>query len=129
MDYAIVKIGGNQYKVRKGERIQVPRISQKEGEEIEITDVLLLVSNGEVKIGQPTISNVRIKAKIVSHLKEEKIKVKRFKAKSRYRKTKGFRQSLTEIEIGEVINEKEKKEKLKKRKKQKNQTTQNLPKN
>ncbi|MFZ5366427.1 MAG: 50S ribosomal protein L21 [Patescibacteria group bacterium] len=102
MKYAVVKIGGSQYKVSEGDEIEVLRLPQKEGEEIEFPEVLLLVSEAGVKIGQPQVSGVTVKAKILSHFKAEKIRVARFKAKSRYRKVKGFRAALTRIRIEKI---------------------------
>lgn len=102
MEYAVVKIGGSQYKIKEGDELEVDRLPQKEGEEIELPEVLLVVSDGEVKIGQPQVSEAIVKAKIISHFKGEKIRVSRFKAKSRYRKVKGFRASLTRIRIEKI---------------------------
>lgn len=95
--------------MQEGDEIEVDRLPQKEAEAIVFPEVLLVVDNGEVKIGQPTVEGTTIKAKIVSHLKGEKIRVARFKAKSRYRKVRGFRAFLTRIkieEIGEGVKEK-----------------------
>jgi len=102
MEYAVVKIGGSQYKIKEGDELEVDRLSQKEGEEIELPEVLLVVSDGEVKIGQPQVLEATVKAKIISHFKGEKIRVSRFKAKSRYRKVRGFRPYLTKIKIEKI---------------------------
>ncbi len=102
MEYAVVKIGGSQYKVKEGDELEVDRLPQKEGEEIEFPEVLLVVSDGEVKIGQPQVLGTTVKAKILSHFKGEKIRVARFKAKSRYRKVRGFRPYLTKIKIEKI---------------------------
>jgi len=102
MKYAVVKIGGTQYKVSEGDELEVDKLPQKEGEKVEFPDVLLIANNGEVKIGQPTVKRVVIKAKILSHLKGKKIRVARFKAKSRYRKVTGFRASLTKVKIEKI---------------------------
>lgn len=102
MQYAVVKIGGSQYKVKEGDQITVDRLPQKEGEEIEFSNVLLVVDDGEVKIGQPTVPQTQIKAKVLSQERGEKIRVARFKAKSRYRKVKGFRASFTKIKIEKI---------------------------
>ena len=103
MEYAVVKIGGSQYKVKVGDEFEVLRLPQKEGEEIELPEVLLVVDDGQVKVGQPKVEGVKIKAKILSHFKGEKIRVSRFKAKSRYRKTKGFRPFYTRIKILKIL--------------------------
>lgn len=102
MKYAVVKIGGGQYKVQEGDEIEVDRLPQKEAEAIVFPEVLLVVDNGEVKIGQPTVEGIKIQAKVLSHFKGEKIRVARFRAKSRYRKVRGFRASLTKIKIEKI---------------------------
>ncbi len=99
MEYAVIKIGGSQYKVKEGEEITVEKLPYREGEEVEFPEVLLVIDNKEPKIGQPVVEGAKIRAKIVSHLKGEKIRVARFKAKARYRKVRGFRPSLTKIKI------------------------------
>ena len=102
MKYAVVKIGGSQYKIKEGEELAVNRLASKEGEELNLTEVLLLVDDGQVNIGQPVLADTPIKAKVLSHFKGEKIRVARFKAKSRYRKVRGFRPSLTKIRIEKI---------------------------
>lgn len=102
MKYAIVRIGGSQYKVQEGDEIEVDRLPQKETEALVFPEVLLVVDDGEVNIGQPTVEGTTIKAKIISHLKGEKIRVARFRAKSRYRKVRGFRAALTKIKIEKI---------------------------
>lgn len=97
-----MKIGGSQYKIKEGDELTVDRLPNKEGEEIEFPEVLLLVNDGQVKIGQPIISGAAVAAKVISHLKGEKIRVARFKAKSRYRRVKGFRAALTKIRIEKI---------------------------
>lgn len=102
MKYAVVKIGGSQYKVSEGEELVVDRLPQKENESLEFSGVLLLVDDGQVKIGQPIVSGVSVSTKVISHLRGEKIRVARFKAKSRYRKVKGFRAALTKIKVEKI---------------------------
>lgn len=100
MNYAVIKTNGKQYRVFENEIINIDKIDKKPGEKIEFPEVLLLVANGKVKIGQPTIPGISIKAKVVDQIKGDKIRVVRFKAKSRYVKTKGFRAQLTKVQIG-----------------------------
>lgn len=71
----------------------------KAGDEIVLPEVLLVVDGDKVEIGQPLIKEIPVKAKIVSHLRGEKIRVSRFHAKARSRKVRGFRAELTQIEI------------------------------
>jgi large subunit ribosomal protein L21 len=98
MNYAVVRFGGKQYLVRKGDRLLVDKVSSK-GPNIVLEEVLLAVSDGSLKIGKPTVSGIGVKAKILETKKGQKVDVYKFKAKSRYRRSKGFRpmQSLLEI--------------------------------
>lgn len=100
MEYAIIRTGGKQYKVLKGSSLEVDKINDKDGLNPEI---LLLVSDGSVKIGRPTLSNVKIKSEIISNLKGDKIRVGKFKAKARQRRIIGFRPSLTKVMIKDII--------------------------
>lgn len=109
MKYAVVKIGGSQYKVKEGEELDVDKLPLKEGEQVDLGEVLLVVDDGQIKIGQPIVEDLKIKAKILSQFKGEKLRIARFKSKSRYRKVTGFRASLTKIKIesiGQAVKEK-----------------------
>lgn len=99
MEYAIVRIGGKQYKVSKGDVLEVDKQDAKPNEQVVFDDVLLFVSNGETKIGNPRVSGVKIKAKVLEQKKGKKIRVAKFKAKVRYRRVMGFRPQLTRLEI------------------------------
>jgi len=102
MEYAVIKTGGKQYKVVKGSVIEVDKISSEIGKEIVFNDVFLLVSDGRVEIGRPTVKDAKVKAKVLSHIKGDKIRVAKFKAKSKYRRVMGFRQSLSRLQITEM---------------------------
>ncbi|OGH37976.1 MAG: 50S ribosomal protein L21 [Candidatus Levybacteria bacterium RIFCSPLOWO2_01_FULL_38_21] len=102
MEYAVVKLGGRQYKVSMGSIIEIDRISIKKDEEVILDDVLLWVSDGQVKIGKPILPNIKIKAKVIDHIKGDKIKVAKFKSKVRYRRAMGFRPLFTKLEIKKI---------------------------
>lgn len=97
--YAVVKIGGRQYKVAEGDILEVEKLEGEKGKLISFPEVLLLVNEGKISFGQPLVGGARVKAEIVDQLKGEKIRVATYKAKSRYRKVKGFRPQLTKIKI------------------------------
>ena len=101
-NYVIFQMNGSQYLVSKGEELDVDKIKGKEREIIKIKDVLLAKANGEIKVGQPTLSKTQIEAKIIKHFKGEKIRVATYRAKSRYRRVKGFRPQLTRIKITKI---------------------------
>lgn len=97
--YAVVKIGGSQFKVAIGDELVVDKLEAKKGEEVDFDEVLLLVENEKMKIGQPKVRGVKVKAKILEQVKGKKIRAATYKAKSRYRRVKGFRPLLTKIKI------------------------------
>lgn len=103
MKYAVVKIGGTQYKVAEGDEIAVDKIDGEKGKSLTFEGVLLFVDEKRVAIGQPLVKNTKIKAEIVGQFKGKKIRVATYKAKSRYRRVKGFRPLLTRVKILSII--------------------------
>jgi len=100
MNYAVVKIGGKQYRVSEGQTLEVENLEDTNGKaEFE---VLLLVTDKGVKVGKPKVQGSKVKAKILKNLKGEKIRVAKFKSKIRYRRVKGFRPSLSQIKIEKI---------------------------
>lgn len=96
---AVIKTGGKQYIVSPGQKIKIEKLNVQEGEEIIFSDVLLLATDEEVKIGTPLVENAKIVAKVLSHGKAKKVIVFKYKPKTRYKKKKGHRQQYTEVEI------------------------------
>lgn len=101
--FAIVEIAGQQFKVEKDQMIYVNRLNNKEGEKIEFDSVLLLDNDGKVKVGTPTIKNTKITAKVMSHLKADKIQVFKKKRRKGYQVLNGHRQQLTQIKIDSIV--------------------------
>lgn len=101
MEYAVVRTGGKQYRVSTGDVLEVDKL-ESEKDSISFNDVLLWVTGDGVKIGKPTLAGVSVKAKILEQKKGEKIRVSKFKAKSRYRRTIGFRALLTKVQIESI---------------------------
>lgn len=91
MEYAIFKTGGKQYKTSVGETIVVDKLNAEKDSSIFLNEVLLSVSGESILIGKPFIEGAKIKATIVDQKKGEKLRVSKFKAKARYRRTMGFR--------------------------------------
>jgi large subunit ribosomal protein L21 len=106
MKYAVIRLAGHQYKVEEGQEMVVDKLEFEKDKEFEVPEVLLVVDEGKVEIGQPLVKKTKIKAKVLEHLKGDKIRVARFRAKSRYRKVKGFRPLLTKIKIGKFSSKK-----------------------
>ncbi|MDO9262308.1 MAG: 50S ribosomal protein L21 [Flavobacteriaceae bacterium] len=109
--YAIVEIAGQQFKVSKDQKVFVHRLQEEAGSRISFDKVLLIDDNGAVTIGAPAIEGAEISAKILEHLKGDKVIVFKKKRRKGYRVKNGHRQYLTQIQIeGISANGSEKKE-------------------
>ncbi len=103
MEYAIVKTGGKQYKVSKDSVVEVERLPHKLGEKFTLPEVLLYVADGKAKLGKPRTVGTTVKAIVLEHLKGDKLRISKFKAKSKYRRVTGHRQYLTKIKILDIL--------------------------
>ena len=97
--YAIVEIAGQQFKVSKDLKVYVHRLSNEEGSKISFDKVLLLDDNGNITLGAPAIEGASVEAKVLSHLKGDKVIVFKKKRRKGYKKRNGHRQYLTQILI------------------------------
>ncbi len=101
--YAIVGSGGRQYRAEEGQSFSVEKLPNEVGEQIELSDVLLLANGEEVQIGQPTVPGASVKATVIEQYRGKKIFVWKYKPKKRYRRRQGHRQSYTRIRIDEIV--------------------------
>ena len=97
--YAIVEIAGQQFKVAKDQKVYVHRLQEEEGASVAFDKVLLVENDGNVTVGAPAIEGAEVTAKVLGHLKGEKVIVFKKKRRKGYRVKNGHRQSLTEIQI------------------------------
>ena len=97
--YAIVNIAGQQFKVAKDRQIFVHRLQGEEGATIEFDNVLLAEDGGKFSVGTPTLKGAKVSAKILSHLKGDKVIIFKKKRRKGYKKKNGHRQQFTKIEI------------------------------
>ena len=102
--FAVVEIGGRQYKVSPKDKIEVEKLDIEEGKDVSFDKILLVAGDAgeEVKIGQPYLKGVHVEGKIVKQFKGEKILVVKFIAKKRHKKTQGHRQNYTMVEITDI---------------------------
>ncbi len=96
--YAIVEIAGQQFKVAKDQKVFVHRLQEKEGSKVSFDNVLLL-DDGKITLGAPAIKGAVVTAKVLSHLKGDKVIVFKKKRRKGFRVKNGHRQFLTEIQI------------------------------
>jgi large subunit ribosomal protein L21 len=101
--YAIVDIAGQQFKVEKDQKIFVHRQNGAEGSDLFFDKVLLIDNGKKVTVGTPVISDALVSARILTHLKGDKVKVFKKKRRKGYQILKGHRQLLTEIQISDIF--------------------------
>lgn len=99
--YAIVETSGHQYRVAKGDRIVVDRLSAEPGATLTL-DRVLLVHGSELKVGAPTVAGASVTAKVVEHALGEKLRSFKYVRTRRYRRRHGYRHHLTTLEILEI---------------------------
>lgn len=100
--YAIVNIAGQQFKVSPGQQISVHRLNAGEGSEVEFKEVYLVDKEGKVKVGTPVVEGVSVKARILAHVKGDKVLVFKKKRRKGYQKLNGHRQLFTHLEIQSI---------------------------
>lgn len=100
--YAIVEIAGQQFKVEKERKIFVHRLSNEEGEQIDFEKVLLVDDENNVKVGAPYVNGAKISAKVLSHVKGDKVHVFKKKRRKGYKKFNGHRQQFSQILIENI---------------------------
>jgi large subunit ribosomal protein L21 len=100
-NYAIVETGGKQYRAEKGTVLVVDRLSEDEGSKVSLRPVMF---SGDDKFvgGGSDLDKVKVEAEVVEHIRGEKIRVFKYKAKKGYRKRRGHRSSLTKLEVKDV---------------------------
>ena len=102
MMYAVIKTGGKQYKVEKGDILKVEKLDKEAGKSIKINDVLMLIDGEKVTVGTPIVKEAHVNAKIESHGRGPKIKIIKFRRRKHHRKQMGHRQAYTEIKITNI---------------------------
>jgi large subunit ribosomal protein L21 len=98
-----MKSGARQYRATVGDTIRVERLPIDPGEQIELDEVLLVVDDDEVKVGQPTLEGARVLATVLAEEKGPKITVWKYRPRKRYRRRGGHRQLYTRLRIDEIV--------------------------
>ncbi|MEX0993729.1 MAG: 50S ribosomal protein L21 [Solirubrobacterales bacterium] len=101
MAYAIIEISGKQYRVEKGDSVVVDRLDAKQGAKV-TPRALLYADGGKSMIGEAEAGKVEVEAKVAEHMKGDKVRVFKYRAKKRYRVTQGYRSALTRLEITDI---------------------------
>ena len=100
--YAIIRTGGKQYRVEKGDVVRVERLEGAVGSTVTLDDVLLVAGEGEPRVGSPRLEGVSVVGTVVVQDRDAKVRVFKYKKRKHYRRTRGHRQSYTAVRIDAV---------------------------
>ena len=100
--YAVLKTGGKEYRVSKGDLLRVEKLEGKVGDRVELKDVLMVSKEGEIQVGTPHLTHVVIKSEIVQEGKGKKVLTYKMKRRKNYRRFKGHRQTYTYLKVNEI---------------------------
>ena len=100
--YAVVETGGKQYRVAIGDKLMVEKLDAEEGADIQLDRVLMVCDGAKVEVGSPMLDGTAVGAKVLIQGRGKKIKIYKFKRRTKYRRTQGHRQSFTQLEITSI---------------------------
>ena len=100
--YAVIKIGGKQYKVTVGEKLKVEQIPAELDSQIVLEEVLMVADGDNVQIGAPLVAGAKVTATVVSHGRHDKVRIFKMRRRKHYQKRQGHRQNFTEIRIDAI---------------------------
>ncbi len=100
--YAIVETGGKQYRMSEGEVYRLEKLEGEVGSEVVFDRILAVSENEETEVGAPYLDNAQVKARVLSHGKNKKIVVFKYKPKKNYRRKKGHRQPYTQVVVEKI---------------------------
>ena len=101
--YAVIQTGGKQYRVQPGDVIDVEKLEEEVGARVALSDVLLVGEDDAVSVGTPTVDGAQVTAEVADQFRGPKIIVYKYKAKTRYRRKNGHRQSYTRLRIRHIL--------------------------
>ena len=101
--YAIVEIAGQQFKVEAEKKLYVHRLEAAEGDVVDFDKVLLVDNDGKVSVGTPVVKGAKVSAKVLEHVKGDKVLVFKKKRRKGYKKLNGHRQYFTQIQVENIV--------------------------
>ena len=100
--YAVVKTGGKEYRISRGDLIRVEKMEGKVGDHVTMKDILMVSHEGQVQVGNPLLANAVITGEIVQQVKGRKVLTYKMKRRKNYRRTRGHRQTYTYIRVNDI---------------------------
>ena len=104
--YAVFNISGFQYSVEEGEVLKIPLQDAKVGDKFDIDEVMLIKGKADAVVGNPYIENAKIQAEVLSHGKDDKVLIYKYKRRTKYRRRQGHRQDYSEVKIKKIVSPK-----------------------
>ena len=100
--YAVIKTGGQQFRVEKGDKLSVQKLDAEAGKSITLDEVMMINDGKTAKIGTPLVNGAKVTAKVIEQTRDDKVVIFKKKRRQNYRRTKGHKQPLTVIEITDI---------------------------
>ncbi len=100
--FAVLRTGGKQYRVTKGDVIRVEKLDAEDGAKVTLDDILMVGEPGKAKVGSPTVAGAKVTAEVVAQARAPKITVFKKKRRQNYRRKKGHRQDITILRITDI---------------------------
>ena len=100
--YAVVQTGGKQYRLSVGDSVRVEKLPGEPGDVVDLPQVLMVADGEQVAVGSPTIDGAGVKAEILAHGRDKKIRVFKMKRRKKYRRTQGHRQAFTQLRVTDI---------------------------
>ena len=100
--YAVVQTGGKQYRLSVGDSVRVEKLPGEPGDVVDLPQVLMVADGEQVAVGSPTIDGASVKAEILAHGRDKKIRVFKMKRRKKYRRTQGHRQAFTQLRVTDI---------------------------
>ena len=101
--YAVIQTGGKQYRVAEGETLRVEKLSAATGDKVSFSPLLFADDGGNVQIGKPEVSGIKVEAEVMGDGLGDKIIIFKYKRRKSYRRKTGHRQKFTEVRITDVV--------------------------
>jgi large subunit ribosomal protein L21 len=101
--YAVVKTGGKEFRISKGDIIRVEKLEGKAGDQVVLKDILMVSQEGQAQFGTPYLANAMVTGEIVQEVKGKKVLTYKMKKRKNYRRFKGHRQSYTYLKVNEIL--------------------------
>jgi large subunit ribosomal protein L21 len=100
--YAVLKTGGKEYRVSKGDLIRVEKMEGNVGDPVTLKEVLMVSQEGDIQVGTPLLANATVTGEIVQHIKGKKVLIFKMKRRKNYRRLRGHRQTYTYIKVNDI---------------------------